>query len=62
LAKRKQIAKKYAGPTPPTAHLSDVLAGFTLTEDVVGSPPEEDMEDEYVDTVVSVSFTCVAFA
>jgi hypothetical protein len=61
LAKRKQIAEKYAGQTPPTAHLSDVAAASSPLEDGTECPLEYDMEDEYDDTAVSVSFTYLAF-
>jgi hypothetical protein len=61
LAKRKQIAKKYAGQPPPTAHLSDVAAAFAALEDDIDSHLEYDMQDEYDDTEVSVSHTYVAF-
>jgi hypothetical protein len=39
-AKRKQSAKKYAGHTPPTAHLSDVAAASATQEDGTECPPE----------------------
>jgi hypothetical protein len=63
LAKRKQIAEKYAGQPPPTAHLSDLptegdaVAGDAAIEDVL----EYDMQDEYDDTEVGTSFASVAF-
>jgi hypothetical protein len=62
LAKRKQIAEKYAGQPPPTAHLSDcptdvVSEGDAAAEDAL----EYDMQDEYDDTEVGTSFASVAF-
>jgi hypothetical protein len=62
MAKRKQIAEKYAGEPPPTAHLSDVPADTASVEDANDCPHEHDMEDEYDDTAVSTSFASVAFA
>jgi hypothetical protein len=38
-----------------------VHADSAPLEDANGTPPEDDMEDEYDDTSVSVSFTFVAF-
>jgi hypothetical protein len=63
LAKRKQIAEKYAGQPPPTAHLSDPPAeGDAVAEDdVVEDVLEYDMQDEYDDTEVGTSFASVAF-
>jgi hypothetical protein len=62
LAKRKRVAEKYAGHAPPTAHLSDVAAASAPLEDDIDCPLEYDMQDEYDDTEVSVSFTSIAFA
>jgi hypothetical protein len=45
LAKRKDIAEKYAGQPPPTAHLSDVHADTASVEDATDCPHEYDMED-----------------
>jgi hypothetical protein len=61
MAKRKQIAEKYAGQPPPTAHLSDVAAASATMEDDTDCHLEYDMQDEYDDTEVSVSLTSVAF-
>jgi hypothetical protein len=61
LAKRKQIAEKYAGQPPPTAHLSDVVADSAPVEDAAGCPQKYDIEDEYDDTALCLSFTYVAF-
>jgi hypothetical protein len=61
LAKRKQIAEKYARQSPPTAHLSDVATDTVPFEDAIGCPQEYDMEDEYDDTAVITSFAYVAF-
>jgi hypothetical protein len=61
LAKRKQIAGKYPGQAPPTAHLSDVAVASAPLQDGTECPVEYDMEDEYDDTAVSVSFTSIAF-
>jgi hypothetical protein len=63
LAKRKQIAEKYAGQPPPTAHLIDfpidvAYEGDGVAQDVL----EYDMHDEYDDTKVCTSFASVAFA
>jgi hypothetical protein len=62
LAKRKQIAEKYAGHPPPTKHVSDVAATFAPVEDDTHCPVEYEMQDEYDDKEESVSFTSVAFA
>jgi hypothetical protein len=63
LAKRKQIAEKYAGQPPPTAHLSDVHADMASVEDAAdGEPLDYDMHDEYDDREVNTSFASVAFA
>jgi hypothetical protein len=61
LAKRKQIVEKYAGHTPPTAHLTDVAAASAPLEDGIDWPMEYDMADEYDDIAVSASFTSIAF-
>jgi hypothetical protein len=62
LAKRKHVAEKYAGQPPPTAHFSDVPVDTAPLEDADGCPQEYDMEDDYDDTAVSISFAYVAFA
>jgi hypothetical protein len=63
LAKRKQIAEKYAGQPPPTAHLSYVPADMgSVEDDAEGDALEYDMQDEYDDTEVGTSFASVAFA
>jgi hypothetical protein len=63
VAKRKQIAEKYARQPPPTAHLSDVHADMASVEDATdGEPLDYDMHDECDDTEVSTSFAYVAFA
>jgi hypothetical protein len=62
LAKRKQIAEKYAGQPPPTAHLSDLPAGMAFEEDAADVEPlEYDIHDEFDDTEVGTSFASVAF-
>jgi hypothetical protein len=61
LAKRKHIAGMYVGQSPPTAHLNDVAAAIAPLEDGAVCPLEYEIKDEYDDTVVSVSFTYVAF-
>jgi hypothetical protein len=63
LAKRKQIAEKYEGQPPPTAHLCDVPADMGSVGDAAeGDAVEYDMHDEYDDTEVGTSFASVAFA
>jgi hypothetical protein len=63
LAKRKQIAEKYAGRPPPTAHLSDFPTDVASEGDAVAEDAlEYDMQDEYDDTKVGTSFASVAFA
>jgi hypothetical protein len=39
LAKRKQMAEKYAGQPPPAAHLSDVPADMASVEDPTDGEP-----------------------
>jgi hypothetical protein len=63
LAKRKQIAEKYAGQPPPTAHLSDFPTHVASEGDAAAEDAMEyDMQDEYDDTKVGTSFASVAFA
>jgi hypothetical protein len=63
LAKRKQIAEKYAGQPPLTPHLSEVHAHMASVEDAAdGEPLDYDMHEEYDDIEVSNSFASVAFA
>jgi hypothetical protein len=51
LAKRKQIAEKYAGQPPLTPHLSDLPTDMASVEDAAdGDPLEYDMQDEFDDT------------
>jgi hypothetical protein len=62
MAKRKQIEEKYAGKTPPTAHLSHVPPDMASVEDATDCEPlEYDMEDECDDIAVSTSFASLAF-
>jgi hypothetical protein len=61
LAKGKQIADKYTNQPPPTAHLSEVSeATFHVDEDI-NFVDNDNMEDEFDDTAVSVFFALVAF-